>query len=181
MGKRNPKRKKPRADAEEENEEPVFDNVDFDEAEEADFEVEDDDKPKSGKAAEDGGSEDEDEDADGKSEKKSAEADEKPRRDFFQTLGDTFKSATQAAGKYARVGVSIAELEKLRLQLKMAHAKLGETLVQCWDDAPEIAVACSDPAVRIAYRRVKEIRRRIREIENRIRELQGGNKPAAKN
>ncbi len=91
---------------------------------------------------------------------------------FFRSLGDGLKAAGQAAERMARVGVSVAELEKLRLELKMAHARLGETIIKCWDAAPDIGVAANDPAVKDPVKSVKDLRRRIREIEIKIKTLQ---------
>jgi|GEM_PF-5567661 len=91
---------------------------------------------------------------------------------FFESLNQGFKTAGKTVERYARVGVSAVELEKLRVELKLANAKLGETLIKCWDDAPEIAIAATDPAVKDVYKKVKDLRRRIRETENKIRTLQ---------
>jgi hypothetical protein len=94
---------------------------------------------------------------------------------FFRQLGDGLKAAGQAAERMARVGVSVAELEKLRLELKMAYAKLGESIIKCWDAAPDIGVAANDPAVKDPVKAVKDLRRRIREIEIKIKTLQAKN------
>lgn len=91
---------------------------------------------------------------------------------FFSSLGDGLKAAGQAAERYARMGAGVAELEKLRLELKMAHARLGETIIKCWDAAPDIGVAANDPAVKDPVKSVKDLRRRIREIEIKIKSLQ---------
>ncbi|HEY3322427.1 MAG TPA: hypothetical protein VGP72_18335 [Planctomycetota bacterium] len=89
---------------------------------------------------------------------------------FFSSLSDGLKAAGQAAEKYARLGVNVAELEKLRLQLKVAYGKLGESIVKCWDAAPDIGVAAGDPAVNDPVRRIRDLRRRIREIEIKLKQ-----------
>jgi hypothetical protein len=94
---------------------------------------------------------------------------------FFRQLGNGLKAAGQAAERMARVGVSVAEVEKLRLELKMAYAKLGESIIKCWDAAPDIGVAANDPAVKDPVKAVKDLRRRIREIEIKIKTLQANN------
>lgn len=91
---------------------------------------------------------------------------------FFTSLGDGLKAAGQAAERYARMGAGVAELEKLRLELKMANARLGESIIKCWDAAPDIGVAANDPAVKEPVKAVKDLRRRIREIEIKIKSLQ---------
>lgn len=90
---------------------------------------------------------------------------------FFDTLSDTFRQAGETAKKYTRIGVSHAEIEKLRFDLKNAHAELGEVIMRCWHDAPDLGLTSRDPAIIQAYRRVKEVRRQIREREARIAEL----------
>jgi hypothetical protein len=92
--------------------------------------------------------------------------------DFFRTIGEGLKSAGQTAERYARMGVGVAELEKLRLELKLAYSKLGENVIKCWDAAPDIGVAANDPAVKEPVKAVKDLRRRIREIEIKIKTLQ---------
>ena len=92
--------------------------------------------------------------------------------DFFRSIGEGLKSAGQTAERYARMGVGVAELEKLRLELKLAYSKLGENIIKCWDAAPDIGVAANDPAVKEPVKAVKDLRRRIREIEIKIKSLQ---------
>lgn len=91
--------------------------------------------------------------------------------DFFRTIGEGLKSAGQTAERYARMGVGVAEVEKLHLELKLAYSKLGEQIVKCWDAAPDIGVAPNDPAVTAQVKAIKDLRRRIREIEIKIKSL----------
>ncbi|HYF52075.1 MAG TPA: hypothetical protein VEJ63_21880 [Planctomycetota bacterium] len=92
-------------------------------------------------------------------------------RDFFQTIGDGLKSAGKTAEKYAKMGISAAALEKQRLDLRLAYAKLGEAVHRCWTDAPDLGVAATDPSVRAHVKAVNDLRRRIRETEIKLREL----------
>lgn len=96
-------------------------------------------------------------------------------RDFFNRLGEGLKSAGQTAERYARVGVGVAELEKIRLELKLAQSNLGEAVVKCWDEAPDIGVTSHDTAVKKSYNEVKALRRKIRELESKIAGLRSGN------
>lgn len=93
-------------------------------------------------------------------------------KNFFQSLGDGIKAAGQAAEKYTRIGVRIAELEKLRIELKLGYARLGEGVSRCWDAAPDIGVTATDPAVKLPVREINDLRRRIRETEIKIQALQ---------
>ena len=95
---------------------------------------------------------------------------------FFQSLGEGIKAAGQAAEKYTRIGISMAEVEKLRLELKMAYARLGESVSRCWDAAPDIGVTASDPTVKKPVREVNDLRRNIRETEIKIQALQQSQK-----
>jgi hypothetical protein len=98
---------------------------------------------------------------------------DKPR-DFFSSLKEGFKAAGETAERYARMGISAGQLEKLRLQLKMAYSRLGEGVAQCWDAAPDIGVTAADSAVRAQAKEVNDLRRKIREIEVRLRTLKQG-------
>lgn len=95
-------------------------------------------------------------------------------RDFFNRIGEGLKSTGQTAERYARVGVGVAELEKLRLELRLAQSNLGETVVKCWDEAPDIGVTSHDTAIKKSYNEVKALRRKIRELESRIAGLRSG-------
>jgi len=107
------------------------------------------------------------------------DADEAPARKevkgsakgFLDQIGDTLRSAGKTAERYTRIGVSHAEIEKLRFDLKTAHANLGEVVMRCWSDAPDLGLTSRDPAIIGAYKRVKEVRRKIREKEARIASL----------
>lgn len=90
---------------------------------------------------------------------------------FLDTIGDTLRSAGETAERYTRIGVGHAEIEKLRFDLKSAHAALGEVVMRCWHDAPDLGLTSRDPAIIQSYRRVKEVRRKIREKEAKIAEL----------
>jgi len=91
--------------------------------------------------------------------------------DFLHILTDGLKAAGQAAERFARTGVSSVGLEKLRLELRLAQARLGEGVLKCWDAAPDVGVLPTDPAVKEPARQVKELRRHIREMEQKIAEL----------
>jgi len=90
---------------------------------------------------------------------------------FFKSIGEGLKAAGQTAEKYARLGVSAAELEKLRVELRLAHARLGEAIIKCWDAAPDIGVAPDDPAIKDSVKAVKDFRRRIREVEIKMKTI----------
>ena len=90
---------------------------------------------------------------------------------FFGAIGAGIKAAGEAAERLARMGVSAAGLEKLRFDLKMAQSRLGEAVLNCWDDASDVGVMRTDPAVKEPLREVKELRRRIRELEQKIAAL----------
>jgi hypothetical protein len=113
-----------------------------------------------------------DADAEGGSQKSAQAGAGNKGADFFRSIGEGLKSAGQTAERYARMGVGVAELEKLRLELKLAYSKLGENIIKCWDAAPDIGVAANDPAVKEPVKAVKDLRRRIREIEIKIKTLQ---------
>ena len=98
---------------------------------------------------------------------------DKPR-DFFSSLKEGFKAAGETAERYARMGITVGHLEKLRLQLKMAYSRLGETVSKCWDAAPDIGVAANDPAIKAQVKEVNDLRRKIREIEVQLRTLKQG-------
>ena len=95
-------------------------------------------------------------------------------RDFFQTIGDGLKSAGKAAEKYAKMGISAAALEKQRLDLRLAYAKLGEAVHRCWNDAPDLGVAATDASVKAHVKAINDLRRKIRETEIKLRELRKG-------
>ena len=90
---------------------------------------------------------------------------------FIDTLGDALRSAGETAQRYTRIGVSHAEIEKLRFDLKTAHAALGEVVMRCWHDAPDLGLTSRDPAIQKAIKQVREVRRKIREKEAKIAEL----------
>ncbi|HLX62468.1 MAG TPA: hypothetical protein VKX17_14415 [Planctomycetota bacterium] len=90
---------------------------------------------------------------------------------FFETIGEGLRSAGETATRYTKIGMARAELEKLRYDLKAAHAKLGETVMRCWADAPDLGLTSKDPAVADATQEVKNIRRKIREKEAKIAQL----------
>src|ERR1700748_2192382 len=94
-------------------------------------------------------------------------------REFFSRIGEGLKVAGKTAERYAKVGVGVAETEKLRLELKLAHSKLGEAVVKCWDEAPDIGVTSSDVAVKKVVVEIKALRRRIRELESKVAGLRG--------
>lgn len=94
-------------------------------------------------------------------------------KDFFSRIGEGLKSAGETAGRYAQVGAGFAEMEKLRLELKLAQSKLGEAVVKCWDEAPDIGVTSSDAAVKKPFGEVKSLRRKIRELEAKVAGLRG--------
>jgi hypothetical protein len=122
--------------------------------------------------------EDEEEEYD---EREKSEKVEAPKsKGFFQQVGDSLKSAGQTAEKYTRIGITMAELEKLRMDLKSSYQKLGETITRCWDAAPEIGVSAHDSDVKDHVKKVNALRRQIREVEAKIRTLKTGAKEEAK-
>jgi hypothetical protein len=90
---------------------------------------------------------------------------------FFQQIGDGLKAAGEAAGRYTRIGLLTAELEKHRLALRSAYAKLGETVVSCWDAAPDVGVSANDSDVKDHVKKIKALRREIREVQGKIQTL----------
>lgn len=94
-------------------------------------------------------------------------------RDLFSRIGNGLKAAGQSAERYAKVGMGVAEIEKLRLELRLAQSKLGEAVVKCWDEAPDIGVTSSDASVKKPFGEVKALRRKIRELESRVAGLRG--------
>lgn len=94
-------------------------------------------------------------------------------RELFSRIGDGIKAAGQSAERYAKVGIGVAEIEKLRLELRLAQSKLGEAVVKCWDEAPDIGVTSSDQAVKKQFGEVKSLRRKIRELESKVAGLRG--------
>ena len=87
---------------------------------------------------------------------------------FFDALGAGIKAAGHAAERIARMGVGAAELEKMRLDLRIAQSRLGEAVMKCWDAAPDVGVTPADPAIKESLRDVKDLRRKIREMEQKI-------------
>lgn len=94
---------------------------------------------------------------------------------FFDSISDTIKNAGETAKRYTTIGVSHAEIEKLRFELRGAYAALGEVAMRCWDDACDLGLSSKDPAVSQAIKRVREVRRRIREKEAKIASLKKDN------
>lgn len=94
---------------------------------------------------------------------------------IFEQIGDGLRSAGETATRYTKIGMARAELEKIRYDLKAAHAKLGETVMRCWADAPDLGLTSKDPAVAEATQSVKNIRRKIREKEAKIAQLRKDN------
>jgi len=102
-----------------------------------------------------------------------------PRKSFFQQVGDGLKAAGSAAGRYTKIGITMAELEKLRYNLRSSYQRMGETVVRCWDAAPDIGVSASDSDVKELFRRISALRRQIREVEAKVRDLKNGGAPVA--
>jgi len=109
-----------------------------------------------------------------------AEEKEKPAssstESFFGAIGAGIKAAGEAAERLARMGVNAASVEKVRLDLKGAQSRLGEAVLKCWDDAPDVGVMRTDPAVKEPLREVKDLRRKIRELEQKMAELKQAGK-----
>ena len=95
---------------------------------------------------------------------------------FFGAIGAGIKAAGEAAERLARMGVNVASVEKLRLDLRTAQSSLGEAILKCWDDAPNVGVMRTDPAVKEPLREVKELRRKIRELEQKMAQLKQAGK-----
>ena len=125
--------------------------------------------------------EDEEEEYDEREKVEKPETAQTPKsKGFFQQVGDSLKSAGQTAEKYTRIGITMAELEKLRMDLKSSYQKLGETITRCWDAAPDIGVSAHDSDVKDHVKKVNALRRQIREVEAKIRTLKTGDKEEAK-
>src|SRR5438874_2518640 len=77
-------------------------------------------------------------------------------KDFFSKLSEGFKAAGETTARYTRVGISMAELEKLRLELRLAYTRLGESVTRCWDAAPDIGVGPTDASVKDPLKKVNE-------------------------
>lgn len=90
---------------------------------------------------------------------------------FFQQIGDGLKAAGEVAGRYTRIGLLTAELEKHRLELKTAYSRLGEKVSGCWDAAPDIGVSANDSDVKEHVKKIKTLRREIREVQAKIQTL----------
>lgn len=107
------------------------------------------------------------------------EAPETPNsKTFFETLGDGLRTAGETAQRYTHIGVNRAGLEKLRYDLRTAHAELGELAMRCWADAPDVGLTARDPAIVAAVKRVKFLRHKIREKQAKIAELKKGSAPS---
>lgn len=124
--------------------------------------------------------EDEEEEYDKRESSKADAPGESKSRGFFQQFGDSLKAAGQTAERYTRIGITMAELEKLRLNLRSAYQKLGETVARCWDAAPDIGVSAHDSDVKEHIKKVNALRRQIREVEAKIRTLKTGQTAEAK-
>jgi hypothetical protein len=90
---------------------------------------------------------------------------------IFSKLGEGIKAAGQTAERYTRVGINSVEIEKIRLELKLAYSRLGQAVVKCWDEAPNIGITSSDTAIKKPLNEVKALRKKVRELEVRISEL----------
>ncbi|MEI6236736.1 MAG: hypothetical protein WCT04_27065 [Planctomycetota bacterium] len=90
---------------------------------------------------------------------------------ILESIGDGLRSAGQTAQRYTTIGVTRAGLEKLRFELRSAHAQLGELVIRCWADAPDLGLTSNDPAIIEAVKRVKLLRRAMREKQAKIAEL----------
>jgi hypothetical protein len=100
-----------------------------------------------------------------------------PKKGFFQHFGDGLKAAGAEAARYTKIGVSMAELEKLRFNLRGAYQQLGETITRCWDAAPDIGVSAGDSDVKDLFKRVSALRRQIREVEAKVSDLKKNGTP----
>lgn len=103
--------------------------------------------------------------------KRARDAEKPDEKGFFEQLGDGLRSAGATAQRYTHIGVNHAGLEKLRYNLKTAHAELGELAMRCWADAPDVGLTSGDPAVVDAVKRVKYLRLKIREKQAKIAQL----------
>ena len=90
---------------------------------------------------------------------------------FFDSLGQTLKSAGATAEKYAKLGYSKAESEKERLALYQAHARLGEAVMKVWDDSESVAVHAVDPLIAERVKDVRERREKIAQIREKMNEI----------
>ena len=108
-------------------------------------------------------------DAPGKRSKKRGQKED--GKSFLESLGDGLREAGETAQRYTNIGVTRAGVEKLRFQLRSAHAQLGEMVMRCWADAPDVGLTSKDPAVFEAVKQIKLLRRTIREKQAKIAEL----------
>jgi hypothetical protein len=180
--KRNPspagsaRRRDPQPEHVEEDSEEWFDPEEFESAERPAASKsaragDDDDDDDIGTPVEAACTEDEDEtDAPGKRSKKRA-GKNGDGKGFFESLGDGLREAGETAQRYTNIGVTRAGLEKLRFELRSSHARLGEMVMRCWADAPDVALTSADPAVFEAVKQIKLLRRTIREKQAKIAEL----------
>ena len=118
-----------------------------------------------------------DEDEESDSEKKKSEP---PRKGIFEQFGEGLRAAGETATRYTKIGITMAELEKLRFNLKTSYQRLGESVTRCWDAAPDIGVSASDSDVKEHTKRINALRRQIREVEAKVRELKNGGSSEAK-
>jgi hypothetical protein len=102
---------------------------------------------------------------------------EPPRKGFFQQFGEGLKAAGAEAARYTKIGITMAELEKLRFNLRSAYQRLGEAATRCWDAAPDIGISANDSDVKELVKRVNALRRQIREVEAKARDLKNNGKP----
>ncbi len=107
-------------------------------------------------------------------EKETPEEAAKPGSGFFGQVGDAFRTAGASAEKYAKMGLSKAELEKERLDLYQAHSRLGETVMKIWDESEDVAVRAGDPEIAKRRKEVREIRERMAKLRERINTLRAG-------
>ena len=124
--------------------------------------------------------EEEEYDEESDSDKAEPKKSEPPRKGIFEQFGDGLRAAGETATRYTKIGITMAELEKLRFNLKTSYQRLGESVTRCWDAAPDIGVSASDSDVKEHTKRINALRRQIREVEAKVRELKNGGADAKK-
>ena len=90
---------------------------------------------------------------------------------FFTELGDVLRATGAHAERLARMGVTKAEVEKVKLDLYRAQAALGRAVLKLWNESPGLAVEREHPGCAEALKRVEECEARVVALEQRIAEL----------
>ena len=90
---------------------------------------------------------------------------------FFTELGDVLRATGAQAERLAQMGVTKAEVEKVKLDLYRAQAALGRAVYRLWEETPGLAVERGEPRCAEALRRVEECESRVAALQQRMDEL----------